>query len=89
LCCQFLIGRLRLLLCSAVRAEVSRFIGELYPAVRTEVSRFKVSKLYAAIRTEVSRFIGKLYPAVGAKPLFFGMPSGSSTLLSYPLALLF
>jgi len=70
------------------RTEVSRFIDKLCSAVRTEVSRF-IGKLCAAIQTEVSRFIDKLYPAVGAKPLFFYIPSGSSTLLFYPLALLF
>jgi hypothetical protein len=70
---RFLITWPRVLLCPAIRTEVNLFIGELYPAVRTEACRF----------------IGKLYPTVGAKPLFFGIPSGSSTLLFYPLALLF
>jgi hypothetical protein len=73
----------------AIRTEVGLFIGKLYPTIRTGVSGFFVGKLYPAARTEAGLFVGKLYPTVGAMPLFLGLPSGSSTLLFYTLALLF
>jgi hypothetical protein len=73
----------------ALRTEIGLFIDKLYPTIRTRVSVFFIGELYPAARTEAGLFIDKLYPTVGAMPLFFGLPSGSSTLLFYPLALLF
>jgi hypothetical protein len=86
----FLVGRRRrllllldLLLSSALRAEVDRFIGKLFAAVRTGFVGF-FGQLRAALRAEVGCFVGKLRTAVRARQLlllFLGMLLGQCALL--------
>ena len=83
--CRFLVGLrlLDLLLCSALRTEVSGFIGKLLATVRTELGGF-LGEFCAALRAEVSSFIENLRATVRARQLFLlflGMLLGHCALL--------